>query len=255
MVRNRVAKHRKGEPIASVFQIRRIQKDGTAIWAQQMMTIIEYHGKPAVMGNIVDITELKESIDKRITALKSTLEAIALTSEIRDPYTSGHERRVADLSCAIAMEMELPKEQIEGIRLIGIVHDIGKMYVPSEILSKPGQLKEIEFEMIKMHAKAGHDILKAIESPWPIAKAVLQHHLRLDGSGYPECERGKEIILEARILAVADVVEAMASHRPYRPALGIDKAFEEITQNKGRLYDSDVVDTCLRLFQEKGFKF
>ncbi len=254
MVKDRVIKRHKGEPVSLVFQRPRIKKDGSVIWAQQIMVAIEYHGKPAIMGNIVDITEVKEATDKRLTALKSTIEAIALTSETRDPYTAGHQHHVAELACAIAREMNLPKEQIEGVRLAGVVHDIGKMYVPAEILSKPGQLSEAEFNMIKMHAKAGYDILKNIEFPWPIAQAVLQHHLRLDGSGYPECEKGKEIIIEARILTVADVVEAMASHRPYRPALGIDKALDEIAQNRGKLYDPDVVDACLRLFNEKEFK-
>jgi PAS domain S-box-containing protein/putative nucleotidyltransferase with HDIG domain len=254
MVRDRAIKRRKGEPVSVVFQRPRIKKDGSVIWAQQIMVAIEYHGKPAVMGNIVDITEVKEATDKRVTALKSTIEAIALTSETRDPYTAGHQHRVAELACAIAREMNLPKDQIEGVRLAGVVHDIGKMYVPAEILSKPGQLSEAEFNMIKMHSKAGYDILKNIDFPWPIAKAVLQHHLRLDGSGYPACESGKEIIIEARILTVADVVEAMASHRPYRPALGINKALDEITQNRGKLYDPDVVDACLRLFNEKEFK-
>ena len=180
---------------------------------------------------------------------------MALTVEVRDPYTSGHQQRVSSLTTCIAQEMRLPAAQIEGIRIAGIVHDIGKIYIPSEILSKPGRLTENEFNLIKKHSQAGYNILKVVEFPWPVAQTVLQHHERMDGSGYPGQILGKDIILEARILAVADVVEAMASHRPYRPALGIDKALEEISQKKGILYDSEVVDACLKVFKEEGFKF
>ncbi|MFC1902940.1 HD domain-containing phosphohydrolase [Chloroflexota bacterium] len=199
--------------------------------------------------------ERKHGIEKQLNATRATVSAVAMTTEIRDPYTAGHQRRVADLACAIAKEMGISDDQIEGLGIAGVVHDIGKMYIPAEILSKPGKLSEIEFSMIKMHPQAGYDILKTIESPWPIAQAVLQHHERLDGSGYPSGLLGEDIILEARILGVSDVVEAINSHRPYRPALGIDKALEEISQKKGVLYNPDVVDVCLRLFTEKGFKF
>ena len=159
------------------------------------------------------------------------------------------------LACAIAREMDLNKEVIEEIRVAGTLHDIGKMYVPSEILTKPGRLTEPEFNMIKTHPEAGYDILKMIEFPWPVAPVVLQHHERIDGSGYPSGLSAKDIRPEARILAVADVVEAMSSHRPYRPARGIDKALEEVSQNRGILYDPAVVDTCLKLFAEERFKF
>ena len=182
----------------------------------------------------------------------ATITAMAVTIGMRDPYTAGHQRRVADLACAIGEEMGLSEDQIEGIRMAGIVHDIGKMYAPAEILGRPGQLTEIEFSIIKLHPQAGYDILRSIQFPWPIAQTVLQHHERLDGSGYPSGLSGEDIILEARILAVADVVEAMASHRPYRPAFSIGRALDEVSQKRGVLYDPEVVDACLRLFVEKG---
>ena len=181
--------------------------------------------------------------------------AIALTTELRDPYTSGHQQRVTQLANAIVKELGLNKEITAEIRVAGALHDIGKMYIPSEILTKPGRLTEIEYDMIKTHPKVGYNILKTISFPWPIAPIVLQHHERVDGSGYPSGLSAGDILLEARILGVADVVEAMASHRPYRPALGIDKALQEIYHKKGNLYDPEVVDVCLKLFAEKRFKF
>lgn len=173
--------------------------------------------------------------------------------EMRDPYTAGHQRRVTQLACAIAREMEIPEDQITGLRLAGLIHDIGKVRVPSEILTHPDGLTDAEFTMIKMHPILGYEILAKMDLPWPVAQIVHQHHERLNGSGYPLGLFGEEIILEAKVLAVSDVVEAIASHRPYRPALGIDKALDEIAQNKGILYDPDVVDACLRLFKEKRF--
>jgi HD-GYP domain-containing protein (c-di-GMP phosphodiesterase class II) len=200
--------------------------------------------------------ELRQSYVKLRRALEGTIHALISAVEMRDPYTAGHQQRVTQLACAIANEMGLPEEQIEGIHMAGLVHDIGKINVPAEILSKPGRLNDLEFGLIKTHSQVGHNILNGtIEFPWPIAQIVLQHHERMDGSGYPVGLSGEEIILEARILAVADVVEAMASHRPYRPARGIDQALEEISQNRGILYDPEVVDACLKLFSEKRFKF
>jgi len=169
------------------------------------------------------------------------------------PYTAGHQRRVADLAVAIAAELELPTDKIDGVNMASTIHDIGKIAVPAEILSKPTNLSDIEFGLIKSHTQAGYDILKDIEFPWPVARAILEHHERIDGSGYPNGLKGDEILMEARIMAVADVVEAMASHRPYRPALGIEVALEEIEKNKGTYYDSDVVDACLKLFREKRY--
>jgi PAS domain S-box-containing protein/putative nucleotidyltransferase with HDIG domain len=212
-------------------------------------------------GIIRDITERKKAEEEirrgneRLKeALYATINAFASTVEVRDPYTSGHQQRATILASAIAEELDLAEERIEGIRMAGLIHDIGKIIVPAEILSKPGPLTELQYTMVKMHPQVGHDMLKEIKFPWPIAEIVLQHHERMDGSGYPHGVRGEEIILEARILAVADVVEAMSSHRPYRPSLGIDKALEEISQKRGVLYDPKVVDTCVRLFAEKGFK-
>jgi PAS domain S-box-containing protein/putative nucleotidyltransferase with HDIG domain len=215
-----------------------------------------------IEGIVHDITErkraeeeLKRYSQKLQALIDNITKAIALTTAMRDPYTSGHQQRVTQLACAIAEEMDLSKEVLAEIRVAGSLHDIGKMYIPSEILTKPGRLTDTEFDMIKTHSKVGYDILKTIDFPWPIAPIVLQHHERADGSGYPSGISAKDVLLEARILAVADVVEAMASHRPYRPAHGIDKALEEISQNRDILYDPEVVDACLRLFKEKVFKF
>lgn len=199
--------------------------------------------------------QLKHSFERLRRTFDGTANALASVVERRDPYTAGHQRRVTELAVAIAAEMGLPKEQIEGIRVSGILHDVGKMYVPAEMLSKPGRLTEIEFSVIKTHPQVSYDILKTIEFPWPVAQIAFQHHERLDGSGYPSGLSGKDILLEARILAVADVVEAMSSHRPYRPTLGTDKALFEILQKKGVLYDPEVVDACLSVITEKGFKF
>ena len=199
--------------------------------------------------------ELKRYSQKLQELIDNITKAVALTTAMRDPYTSAHQQRVTQLACAIAEEMGLSKETIAEIRVAGSLHDIGKMHIPSEILTKPGRLTDTEFDMIKTHSKVGYDILKTIDFPWPIAPIVLQHHERANGSGYPSGISAKDILPEARILAVADVVEAMASHRPYRPALGIDKALEEISQKRDILYDPEVVDTCLRLFKKKRFKF
>jgi PAS domain S-box-containing protein/putative nucleotidyltransferase with HDIG domain len=220
-------------------------------------------GRPLRMAGLNrDITErvqaketLERSYAKLQRALEGTVYALAATVETRDPYTSGHQRRVTQLTCAIAEEMGLSRDQIEGIRVAGLIHDIGKISIPAEILSKPRQLTDTEFSLLKAHPKVAYDILKRIEFPWPVADIVVQHHERLDGSGYPNGVKGDEILLEARILAVADVVEAMASHRPYRPARGIDKALEEIEKNTGKLYDPKIVDVCLKLFHEEGFEF
>lgn len=210
----------------------------------------------------LDITERKEaeqkllqSHNKLLKTMEDTIYTIGKVAETRDPYTAGHQKNVSQIATFIAQEMKLPKDKIEGIRIASLVHDIGKISLPAEILNKPTKLSEIEYSLIKDHSQVGYDVLKSIEFPWPIAKIVLQHHERLDGSGYPNKLKGDEIILEAKIIAVADVVEAMSSHRPYRPALGIDAALEEISKNKGTLYDSEVVDVCIELFKEKGFKF
>jgi len=199
--------------------------------------------------------DLRKSVDKIQRILEQTVDALASALEIRDPYTAGHQRNVAKLACSIAEYMGLSGDQVEGLAVAGTLHDIGKITVPAEILSKPGKLSEFEFSLIKSHSQTGYEILKKIEFPWPIAQIVRQHHERMDGSGYPSGISGEDILLEARILAVADVVEAMASHRPYRSALGINKALEEISQNSGVLYDPEVVETCVKLFTDKKFKF
>lgn len=187
-------------------------------------------------------------------ALEQAIAAIALTLEKRDPYTAGHQQRVAEIAAAIAAEMGLPPERIEGLRFGALIHDIGKIAVPAEILNRPGRLSELEFGLIKAHSEAGHDIVKDIPFPWPVAQMVHQHHERLDGSGYPQGLKGAEIMLEARILAVADVVEAMVAHRPYRAALGMEAALKELERGRGTLYDPDAVDASLRIYREKGLK-
>jgi putative two-component system response regulator len=199
--------------------------------------------------------ELRQSCTKLQKTLNETIQAWVSAIEVRDPYTADHQRGVTQLACAIATEMGLPKEQIKGIRLAGLIHDIGKLDIPLEVLSKPTELTKLERDMIQAHPQVGYDVLKTIGFPWPVAQIVLQHHERLDGSGYPQGLSGEKIILEARILAVADVVKAMSSIRPHREPCGIDKALDEISQNRGVLYDSRAVDACLKLFTEKGFTF
>ncbi|MDP1681929.1 MAG: GAF domain-containing protein [Burkholderiales bacterium] len=194
-----------------------------------------------------------KSAERLKETLTDTIRAIALTVEKRDPYTAGHQSRVADLAAAIAGELGLDADRIEGLRLGAMIHDIGKIYVPSEILNRPGRLTAPEFEMIKSHAEVGYDIIKDVKFPWPVADMILQHHERMDGSGYPRGLKGEAIILEARILCVADVVEAITAHRPYRPAIGIDAGLAEIEAKRGLVYDANVVDACLRLFREKGY--
>jgi uncharacterized domain HDIG len=196
----------------------------------------------------------KEGNEKLQRVLNATIRALASAVEKRDPYTAGHQQRVAQLVTAIAHEMKLSEEQVTGVQTAAMIHDIGKIYVPAEILSKPSKLSSFEFMMITVHPQVGYDILKDIEFPWPVADIVLQHHERMDGSGYPHGLKGDAILLESRILIVADVVEAMASHRPYRPALGIDKALDEILHKKGVLYDPVVVDSCINVFMRQGFQ-
>jgi putative nucleotidyltransferase with HDIG domain len=187
--------------------------------------------------------------------MNGTVYAIALMVERRDPYTAGHQQKVSQLAAAIIKELGFSEDQVEGIRIAGLLHDVGKISVPAEILSKPGRISEYEFNIIKTHTQVGYEILKGIEFPWPVAEIALQHHERLDGSGYPSGLSGEEILFEARVMAVADTVEAMSSHRPYRPALGVDKALDEISRGRDVFYDAEAVDACVRVFKKKGFKF
>jgi HD-GYP domain-containing protein (c-di-GMP phosphodiesterase class II) len=215
---------------------------------------LETRAHVARLGEVAG--DLERKIATRTAALEESLEqtiaAVAALVEIRDPYTAGHQRRVAALAGAIAVAMSLPEVVVKGIRLAATIHDIGKIYVPAEILSRPGGLSPLELRFIRTHPQIGHDIMKDVRFPWPIATMILEHHERLDGSGYPSGLAGDAILLGSRIIAVADVVEAMASHRPYRPALGIDAALAEITGHAGRLFDPHVVRTCVQLFREEG---
>jgi PAS domain S-box-containing protein len=241
-----------------------LNRDGNEMYFDGTARVVSWDndGKPAVVVKIYkDITErklaeeeLRQSMKQLRKNLDCTIQAIARTVETRDAYTAGHQRRTTDLMTAIAFEMGLPKQMIDGIRMAGVIHDLGKISVPAEILSKPGRISDSEYTLIKQHPQAGYDILKGIDFKWPIADIVLQHHERINGSGYPHGLKGEEILLEARIIAVADVIEAMASHRPYRPALGIDDAFEEITMKRGITYDADVVDASIDLFTKRGYQ-
>ena len=246
------------------FEARIVRRGGEPFWASiSARAFRDPGGTPLTTeGLIEDIavrkqTEetLRQSLDRMRKATGSIIDVMVNAVEARDPYTSGHQRRVANLARAIALEMGLPRDQVDGLRMAGVVHDLGKISIPAEILIKPSRLSEIEFNLVKMHAQLGHDLIKDVDFPWPIAEMVLQHHERSDGSGYPRGLKGEAILLEARILAVADVVEAISSNRPYRPALGLDKAFEDIVQGRGTIYDPAVVDACLKLFREKGFTF
>jgi PAS domain S-box-containing protein/putative nucleotidyltransferase with HDIG domain len=252
----------KGNMSASTYSLRIFNRAGHHLWAQISSVPILWEGQQATINFVRDITvqrlaeeKLRQTVHRLRKITGATIQAMAQTVEVRDPYTAGHQRRVSDLARAIASHMGLPAEQVDGVRLAGVIHDIGKISVPAEILSKPGLLTNLEFALIKTHPQVGYEILKDIEFPWDIATVVLQHHERMDGSGYPQGLSGEDILLESRILAVADVVEAMASHRPYRPALGIEKALDEITLKRGRAYDAKVVDACLQLFAEKKFEF
>jgi len=244
------------------FEYRMVTREGDIRWIMQIVSSIEYEGKRSILGNAIAITGLKraeedrrQSIDKLRKMLGATVQAMAVAVETRDPYTSGHQEQVSRLARAIGQEMGLPEDRIEAIHMSAIIHDIGKIYIPAEILSKPGKLSDMEFQMMKKHPEVGYNILKNIEFPHPIAVIVYQHHERLNGSGYPRGLTGKDILLEARIGGVADVIDAMAAHRPYRAAVGIEEAMSEISQNRGFLYDPLVVNACLKLLREKGFPF
>jgi PAS domain S-box-containing protein len=247
----------------TAIEFRVIHKSGLIIWLYTNPTpmIINKNvvGFNAVVHDITALKQTEAELQKSLISLKKTLNdtvsAMAKILELKDPYTSGHQVRTAKLATAIAKKMHLPDEQVNTIETSTSIHDVGKLYVPSDILSKPGKLSDIEFKLIQAHPQGGYEILKGIEFNAPIAQIVLQHHERADGSGYPQGLKGGEILLEAKILAVADVVEAMSSYRPYRPSMGVDKALEEIKSNRGIKYDETAVDVCIELFTKDGFTF
>jgi PAS domain S-box-containing protein/putative nucleotidyltransferase with HDIG domain len=252
----------RGENVA--VEVLRYRTDGRPLYVDLLGTLIppeDHEGDLEYYVIYRDISErkraeatLRESLARLERAWEQTIQILASVVELRDPYTAGHQRRVAVLAQAVARDLGLPEEEVRGIYLASLVHDVGKITVPAEVLSKPGVLSSVEFALIRTHAEAGYNILRNIDFPWPVAEIVLQHHERLDGSGYPNRLSADALRTEARILAVADVVEAMASNRPYRPSRGLDKALEEIDDGAGKRYDARVVASCRHLFQE-GFAF
>ena len=261
MVAENIRRRIEGEVQSASYNFTALRKDGSTIELGVHGARATYRSGPAIIGLMQDISEKKRA-EERIqhyvaqleTAFMSTVQVATSLSEMRDPYTAGHERRVAEIAVAIGAELGFDKRRQEGLRVAGYLHDVGKITVPSEILSKPGKLAAVEFELIQGHAQAGSDVLKDVEFPWPVAEVALQHHELMDGSGYLQGLKGEEILFEARIMAVADVVEAMSSHRPYRPGLGIDKALAEIERGRGTAYDPLVAEACLRLFRENAYQ-
>jgi len=256
-LRNRV----NGEAANTSLTFTGVRKDGTTIDVEVQGARATHRGRPAVIGLMEDISEKKRAEEKiqhyiaqLETAFMRTVEVATTLSEMRDPYTAGHERQVAQIAVAIGAELGFDERRQEGLQVAGYLHDIGKIIIPSEILSKPGTINAAEFQLIQGHAQASYDVLKGVDFPWPVAQVALQHHERIDGSGYPQGLKGEAILLEARIMAVADVIDAMSSHRPYRPGLGIDKALAEIKRGRGTAYDTVVVDACLRLFRERRYQ-
>ena len=252
----------QGSLIGKTVELSAMRRDGIEFPAEFSLSSVKIRERWNAIAIIRDISvrkqsemKIKRGAKKLEQALNGIINALVLTVEQRDPYTAGHQQRVSRLACAIAKEMGIAEDQVEGLRVVGVIHDIGKMHIPSEYLSKPGKLTESEYTIIKAHSQAGYEILKGIEFPWAIADIIYQHHEKMDGSGYPLGLSNGDILMEARILCVADVVEAMSSHRPYRPALGMDKALEEISRGKGPIYDADVVDACIRAVKENGFQF
>lgn len=257
----RKATRKQGQFGPAEYKISIMRNDGEKRHLSVIRKEIFWNGKKQYQVIYQDITlrvraeeKLKRTLENLRESIKTTIQVLSLASEAKDPYTAGHHKRVSHLARSIAREQGLSKEIIEGIRMAGSIHDIGKLSVPAEILTKPARLTELEFSLIKEHPQAGYDMLKNVESPWPLADIVYQHHERMNGTGYPRKLKDDEILMAARVMAVADVVEAMSSHRPYRPSLGIEAALEEIEKNRGTLYDADVVDACLRLFREKGYQ-
>jgi PAS domain S-box-containing protein len=261
LVRGKIGARVTGGVADERYEFRIVKPDGTIRHVGVHGRRFEYQGRPVVMGVLQDISD-RFAAEKKVllqmeeihAAMHATVAAVSRMMHLRDPYTAGHERRVAAIACGIGREMGLDVHRIEGLDVIGGLHDIGKIAVPSEILTKPARLSSVEFSLVKEHASAGYQILKELKFPWPVAEAVLQHHERLDGSGYPQGLKGEAIVLEARILAIADVVESMASHRPYRAAIGIEPALAEIEDGLGKRYDAGAAAACLRMFRERGYR-
>jgi PAS domain S-box-containing protein len=261
LVEHHLHRLRDGEIQAESYVCTALHKNGTMVDVGLNSSTATYQGGPAIIGLMQDVSDKKvaeEQIKRYATQLQiafmQTVGLVSTLSEMRDPYTAGHERRVAEIAVAIGKELGLDALQLEGLKVGGYLHDVGKMSIPVEILCKPGKITSIEYELIKVHPLAGYDVIKDVDFPWPVAQIALQHHERLDGSGYPQGLKGDDILFEARIMAVADVIEAMASHRPYRPGLGIEVALAEIERGSGSLYNPIVADACMRLFREKAYK-
>jgi HD-GYP domain-containing protein (c-di-GMP phosphodiesterase class II) len=249
---------RQADVVRNEFECRR--KDGTIITIGAHGVAAEILGSPVIIGMFQDITATRRAEDKARDYAKrleetllGTLDIVSRMIELRDPYTAGHEHRVGELSAAIAAEMGLDAGVQQGLRIAGAVHDVGKIMVPSEILTKPGRISPLEYQLVQEHAQKGFEILRPVDFPWPVAEVARQHHERFDGSGYPRGLKGEAILMEARIVAVADVIESMAAHRPYRAGLGLERALTEIEKNSGRLYDPAVAASALRLFRERGY--
>lgn len=252
-----------------------LSKSGRRVWVEVHEVPLVEDGKvTAIVGSLTDITsrrraelekqqtlaalkianlDLRSAYDKVQGTMEATIRTIARTVEVRDPYTAGHHRRVSELAVMIAGEMGLEDEMIKAIELAAVIHDLGKIQVPAEILSKPGKLTDIEFGLVKTHPTVGYELLKNIEFPWPLAEIIYMHHERMDGSGYPRGIKANEIPIESRIIGVADTVEAMSSHRPYRAALGLERALDQIEKDRDTIFDPDVVDACLQVF-ENGYQ-
>ena len=243
------------------FNYEDIVQQGASDFIQKPVRIAEFIARikrvlserASNQGRKKALADLKLNLDKLQRAMEGIVQAISTAVEMRDPYTAGHQQRVADVACTIANAMGLDEDDVYGLRMACVIHDLGKITVPAGILAKPGRLSDLEYELIKNHVRAGYDILKQIEFPWPLADIVLQHHERLNGSGYPQGLKDNDILLQARILAVADVFETIASHRPYRPSLGLQYALDELQDNSGSLYDEQVVSVLVGLVADNHF--
>lgn len=256
--------HKLDKERARVLTLQIRKKNRSILWAEITFKFLrDGEGKPnGILGVARDVTETYETHQKLNRSyrqldrlLEGVVNALASAVEKRDPYTAGHQRRVAELAVAITKELGVSEEIIDYLRIAALLHDVGKIYVPAEILAKPTILTPAEFKIIKTHSQVGYEILKPLDFPWPIPEIVLQHHEKNDGSGYPRGLKGNEIMIEAKILCVADIVAAMMSHRPYREALGLDQALGDISKGRGIKFDPDIVDICIKLFKEKGFRF